>query len=75
MTKASRRFYRTLLLGVAALGAMIWTAIDQFGISRQEMASLLVGTLIVAGGMIVLAGVCVAIWIGLRKLLGRNNEK
>ena len=75
MSKANRRFYRTLLLGVAALGTLIWSAIEQFGISQQEMVNLLVGTVIVAAGTIVLAGVCVGLWFGLRKLLGPRDEK
>ncbi len=75
MNKANRRFYRTLLLGLAALGVLVWTAIEQFGISKQEMANLLIGTLIVAGGTIVLAGLCVVLWIGLRKLLGQHDDK
>lgn len=74
MNKADRRFYRTLVLGFAALGALIWAAIDQFGISLEAMTSLLLGTLIVALSTIVLAGLCVALWIGLRKLLGQRKQ-
>ncbi|MCB1687225.1 MAG: hypothetical protein KDI33_01995 [Halioglobus sp.] len=74
MTKASRRFYRTLLLSLASLVVLVWAAIEQFGISRREMADLLVGTLVVAGGTIVLAAVCVGVWVGLRKLLGGDNS-
>jgi hypothetical protein len=59
MSKASRRYYRTLILGLAALGVMVWTAVDQFGISRQEMTALLFGTL----------------WIGLRKLLKQGDAE
>jgi hypothetical protein len=75
MSKANRRFYRTLLLGMAALGVLIWSAIEQFGISQQEMANLLIGTLFVAGGTIAVAGLCVMLWIGLRKLLGQHDDK
>lgn len=75
MSKANRRFYRTILLGLAALGVLIWTAIDQFGISRQAMADLLLGTLWVAGGTIVLAALCAGIWIGMRKLLAQDDRK
>ncbi|MBK6508218.1 MAG: hypothetical protein IPG06_01340 [Haliea sp.] len=75
MSKSSRRYYRTLILGLVALGVMVWTAVDQFGISRQEMTELLLGTLWIAGGTIVLAALCAALWIGLRKLSGRLSGK
>ena len=75
MSKASRRYYRTLILGLVALGVMVWTAVDQFGISRQEMIELLLGTLWIAGGTIVLAALSAALWIGLRKLSGRLSGK
>lgn len=75
MSKANRRFYRTLLLGLAALGVLIWTAAEQFGISQEEMTSLLLGTLLVAAGTIALAALCALVWIGLRKLLWQRGEK
>ena len=75
MSKASRRYHRTLILGLVALGVMVWTAVDQFGISRQEMTGLLLGALWIAGGTIVLAALCAALWIGLRTLSGRLSGK
>ncbi len=74
MSRANRRFYRTLLLGLMALAVLVWTAVDQFGISRREMADLFTGTLMIAGGTIALAALCVVFWIGLRKLLRNHNE-
>jgi hypothetical protein len=74
VTKASRRFYRTTLLGLAAMGVLIWAAMDQFGISRGEMTQLFVGTLVAAGVTIVLAGLMALLWVGLRKLLRRDEE-
>jgi hypothetical protein len=71
MRKASRRYYRTLILGMVALCVMVWTAVDQFGISRQEMTELLLGTLWIAGGTIVLAALCATLWMFLRKLSGK----
>jgi hypothetical protein len=73
MSKASRRFYRTLLIGLAALGVLVWTAIDQFGISLQTMADLFLGTVWVAGSIIVCAALSAALWIGVRKLLRRGD--
>tara|TARA_R110002124_G_scaffold71090_3_gene190526 strand:- start:4240 stop:4464 length:225 start_codon:yes stop_codon:yes gene_type:complete len=74
MSKANRRFYRTLFLGLVALGVLVWSAIEQFGIAWQQMVDLLMGTLMVAGGVIVLAALCVMIWIGVRKWLRRGDE-
>ena len=74
MSKASRRFYRSLVLGVAALGVMIWAAIDQFGISREHMLNLFTTTLLIAGGVIVLAAAIAMLWVGVRKLVQRDNS-
>jgi hypothetical protein len=75
VSKANRRFYRTIVLGMASLGVLIWAAIDQFGISQEEMLNLLLGTLWIAGGTIGLAALCAVLWIGLRKLLQQNDTK
>ena len=74
MTKASRRFYRTTLLGLAAMAVLIWAAMDQFGISRGDMAQLFFGTLVAAAMIIACAGLMVLFWVGLRKLLQRDEE-
>jgi hypothetical protein len=75
MSKTNRRFYRTMLLGLLALGVLIWAAIDQFGISRQEMVGLLGTTVLIAGGVILLSAVCAVLWIAMRKLLQRGADK
>lgn len=74
MNRANKRYYRTILLGVLAMAALVWVAVRQFGISRAEMSELLLGTLIAIGMVIVLAGLAVALWMGLRKLLGRGGN-
>lgn len=71
MKRSDRRFYRTLFLGLAALGLMVWTAMDQFGISRQEMASLLLGAVLSIAVVVCVAGIAAALWMGLRYWLGR----
>ena len=74
MRKADRRFYRTLLIGLAALGLLVWTAVDQFGIPKREMAELLLATLWVVGGIIGSAAFFAFVWIGVRKLFGRDGS-
>jgi hypothetical protein len=74
VNRANKRYYRTILLGVLAMAALVWVAVRQFGISRAEMSELLLGTLLAIGIVIVLAGLAVALWMGLRKLLGRGGN-
>lgn len=66
--KSRRRFYRTTLLGVLAMAALIWVAVQQFGIAPGELANLLLATLILVVLVIAAAGVVALCWIGLRKL-------
>ncbi|MEP5569632.1 MAG: hypothetical protein ABJN62_17450 [Halioglobus sp.] len=72
MGKASRKYYRTLLLGVAAMAALVWSAVDQFGIPWEEMLDLLLVTVAVIAVVIALSAVSVGLWLGLRKLLGKD---
>lgn len=69
VSKAQRRYIRTIILAVAAMGTLIWAAIDLFEIPPQEMLSLLISVAIGAGGIIVVAGLGFTLWMGLRKLL------
>jgi hypothetical protein len=73
VSKAGRRFYRSIAYGLAGLGALVWAAVDQFDIPYQDMLELFLGTVWVAGVTIALAALCVVVWIGLRKLLRRNK--
>ena len=74
MSGATRRYYRTIVLAVLAMAALIWVAMDQFGISRQEMTELFLGTLVAALVIILCAGAITLLWVGLRKLLRRDEE-
>ncbi|MEP1471557.1 MAG: hypothetical protein ABJK20_08635 [Halieaceae bacterium] len=73
MSKARRRYLRTTLLGVAAMGTLIWAAIDQFGIPVADMVDLLLTTLLAVGVVIGVAGIGVSVWLGLRYLLRKRN--
>ena len=70
MSRARKRYYRTIVLGVLALATLLWAAVDQFGLSWEEMAELFLATLLVVGGVIVLAALVALLWVGLRRLLG-----
>lgn len=68
MNRAARKYYRTILLGIAAMAALLWAAVDQFGISWDEMLSLFLVTISVVLLVIVAAAVAVGMWVGLRRL-------
>ena len=71
MNKAGRRFLRTILLGTFALAALVWMAVDQFGISRDVMLELLLVTAATVALIIFVAACVAGLWIGLRKLRQR----
>ena len=73
MSRASRRYYRTIILGVLAMASLIWVAMDQFGISQQEMIGLFLGSVLVTVGVIVFAALVALLWISIRKLLRRES--
>lgn len=72
MSRARRRYLRTIILGVAAMGALVWVAMEQFGISRQEMSGLFLGTLLAVAIVIGAAAAVVMLWMGLRRLMRRK---
>lgn len=74
MSKAGRRYYRTIILGVLAMGALIWVAMDQFGISREDMTDLFLGTLMVMGVVIIAAAIVALLWMALRGLLRQKDD-
>ncbi|HDY82918.1 MAG TPA: hypothetical protein ENH48_08185 [Halieaceae bacterium] len=74
MSRASRRYYRTILLAVLAMACLIWVVVDQFGISQREMTGLFVGTVLIVVLVIICAAVITLLWVGLRKLLWRDED-
>ncbi len=74
MGKATRKYYRTIILGVAAMAALVWSAVDQFGIPWEDMLDLLWTTVVVTAAVIVAAGLGAALWMGLRRLLRRDED-
>ncbi len=74
MARKNRRYLRTLLLGIAAMGTLVWAAIEQFDIPPEEMLELFLASLLVLGVVIVAAAVVVALWQGLRYLLNRGGD-
>ncbi len=73
MSGARRRYYRTIILGCLALAALLWVAMAQFGIAREEITGLLTAALLVLVAVIVCAAGAALLWIGLRKLWRRDR--
>jgi hypothetical protein len=69
MSRSARRYVRTIVIGTFALGALVWMAVDQFGVSRQEMLELVLVTGLVVLLVIAFAAAATLVWVGLRKLL------
>ncbi len=74
MSKANRRFIRTVILGVLAMSSLIWVATDQFELSVEEMLNLFYAVAIGAGVIIVFAAIGVTLLNGLRKLRGKQHD-
>lgn len=70
--RASRKYYRTILLGIVAMGCLLWAAVDQFGLAWSDMLDLFLATLLVVGLIILSAAAAVGAWMGLRRL-GRRD--
>lgn len=71
---AARRYLRTLVLGVAATLALVWSAIRHFGVAPREMAELLLAALLVVVITILLAALAAGLWVLLRRLFrGRDS--
>ena len=73
MSRSARRYWRTIILGILALGVLVWAAVEQFDVPIAEVRSLLLGTVIAVLLVIVAAGVFVVLWMGLRRLLRRQD--
>lgn len=73
-TSRNRRFYRKLLLVILAMAALVWVAMDQFGISRAEISELFLVVVLAAVVVIAAAALVAALWIALRRLLFRPRD-
>ena len=72
--KAARRYYRSIIISVMALAALVWVAVDQFDIAREEILELFVASLLALLLVVAGAGAAAFLWILLRKILRRDNN-
>lgn len=63
-----------MLLGIAMLGVLLWGAVSQFDIPRDQVLESLLATLMAFGVVIVLAALAVAVYVGLRRLISRHED-
>jgi phosphoglycerol transferase MdoB-like AlkP superfamily enzyme len=69
----NKRYYRSTVLGIVAMGALIWVAVEQFQIAPQEVAELALATVLLVLLVIVAAAAMALLWVGLRRLLRRRG--
>ena len=74
MNRRNRRYFRTLFLGMAAMAALVWSAVDQFGMAWQDMRQLMLGAVLAVVVVIVAAGLGTIVWLGLRKLFSSSKR-
>ncbi len=72
MAKRRRRHVRTIILGVLAMVALVWGAVDTFEVPPERLWALFLQTLTVVAALILLAAAAAAVWILLRRLLRRG---
>jgi len=69
------RNQRTLALGLLATATFVWAAIYKFDVPAEEMAWLLLYCSIGVAVMALLAALCVALVVVVRKLLRHLGER
>ena len=74
MSVRNRRFVRKLLMVIAAMAALVWVAMDQFGIAPSEIAELFLGVLLTVAVVIGAAAVAMLLWLSLRRLIARLRD-
>lgn len=57
-----------------AMSSLVWVAIDQFGLSPEEMLNLFFATALGAGVVIGFAAIVVTLLNVLRKLRGKQSD-
>ncbi|MDO8863901.1 hypothetical protein Q6D67_19620 [Haliea sp. E1-2-M8] len=72
MAKRRRRHVRTLILGVLAMGVLVWGAVDTFEVPLERLWELFLQTLAVVAVLILAAAGAAVLWILLRRLLKRD---
>ena len=70
MARSRRRYLRTLILGLLAMAALVWGAVDSFDIPLERIWDMFLMTLVVVVALVLAAAA--ALWIGVRRLSARD---
>tara|TARA_R110002110_G_scaffold140056_1_gene327038 strand:- start:7758 stop:7988 length:231 start_codon:yes stop_codon:yes gene_type:complete len=73
VAKRKRRYVRTIILGVLAMAALVWAAVDTFEVPPERLWALFLQTLAVVLALILAAAAAAALWILLRRLWRRGD--
>jgi hypothetical protein len=72
MSKRKRRYVRTIILGVLAMGALVWGAVDTFEVPPEQLWVLFLQTLAVLAVLMLAAAAVAVLWSLLRQLSKRD---
>lgn len=72
MSKRRRRYVRTIILGVIAMGVLVWGAVDTFEVPPEQLWTLFLQTLAVLALLMLAAAAVAGLWVLLRQLLKRD---
>ncbi len=74
MSRRDKRFVRKLLMVIAAMAALVWVAMDQFGIAPSVIGELLLGVLLAVAVVIGAAAIAMLLWLSLRRIISRLRD-
>jgi hypothetical protein len=72
VSKRRRRYVRTIILGVLAMGVLVWGAVDTFEVPPERLWTLFLQTLAALALLMLAAAAVAALWVLLRQLLKRD---
>lgn len=74
MSRSSRRFYRSLVLSLVALGVLVWVVFDQFDVPQREVLALVLASFTLVAATIVVAAVVSGLWIAVQRWRRRAHS-
>ena len=69
--KSRNRYLRTIILGIAAMAVLVWSAVAQFDIPPRQILDLFIVTTMIVFAIIASAALAAGLWLALRRLWRR----
>ncbi|MEQ8517292.1 MAG: hypothetical protein RIC38_16970 [Chromatocurvus sp.] len=69
-----RSYLRTVFLGIAAMAVLLWASVYRFNVPADVLREYFLATLLVLGGVILVAGLAAFLLLGARHLLRRRHQ-